>query len=103
MRGMAQPCAVLEHAKPRRRKKTHLRRKLSGLLAPTGKLVAERTIEEDDGLATRETVLRATEAKDVDAGSPRQIGGAAPKMRHCVGEARAIHLHFHIQRMRDFG
>jgi hypothetical protein len=63
---MFQPSAGLQHPDPRRGDESHLRGELACLLASIFEFAGELSLEEDDSLANRQSVLRSTETKNID-------------------------------------
>ena len=101
MARVGQPGVVLEQPQPRRRDEAHLRRQLAGLLDPPGEVLGQRPVEEHDGLADRQAVLRAAEAEHIDAGAPGDVARMAAQRGHRIGEARAVHVHLEVAALGD--
>ncbi len=103
MSRVAQPGAVAQQSNPGCGEKSHFRAKLPRLFHAVIEFARKFFFKKNDELARGGTVLRSAKAKNIHARLPCDFLGRAPKRRHRIRKARAVHVQAEIVLRREFG
>ena len=104
--GVAEPSAGFEDRAPLGAGETLFGGELAGLFHAVGEISGEGFVKKDDSLGGEQTVFGAAETEDIDAGAPREIGGAMAVGGGGgagVGEAGPVHVHGEAVGVREIG
>ena len=77
MRGMTQPCIILQNADPRSAEKAHFGAELTSLFTAVFEFAGQFLVEKDDRFADGQADLGAAEAEHIDPCTPGDFFGGA--------------------------
>ena len=92
MLSVFQPRSAFKHSHPRSRQESHLRSKLSRLLASVVEISRQFAIEEQHCLADCHSILGAAKAQHINTAPPGNVGRRTAKTGARIRKSRPVHV-----------